>query len=83
VVLQSTIQAEVIVDTMLVLITIQFTISAQFVERSTCGVDRDCDLTIENNDLGGFREFQESAVCGGFVVDWRYNRAELCKEAEY
>jgi len=38
-------------------------------ERSTHGVDGDHNLTIEDDDLGGFREFQEGAVCGGFVVN--------------
>jgi len=38
---------------------------------------------MEDDDLGGFREFQEGVVCGRFVVDWRRNRAELCEEAEY
>jgi len=38
-------------------------------ERSTHGVDGDGHLAMENDDLGGFREFRESAVCGGFVDD--------------
>jgi len=38
-------------------------------ERSTRGVDGDSNLAMENDDLGGFREFQESVVCGGFVDD--------------
>jgi len=46
-------------------------------------VDRDYDLMIEDDNLGDFREFREGAVCGRFVVDWRCDRAELCKEAEY
>jgi len=52
-------------------------------ERSTHGVDGDHNLIMEDDDLGGFREFQEGVVCGRFVVDWRRNRAELCEEAEY
>jgi len=52
-------------------------------ERSTYGVDGNGNLATENDDLGGFREFQESAVCGGFVNDWGRDRAELCEEVEY
>jgi len=32
-------------------------------------VDKDGDLAMEDDDLGGFREFQEGTVCGGFVDD--------------
>jgi len=30
-----------------------------------------------------FREFWEGVVCGRFVDDWKQDRVELCKEAEY
>jgi len=33
-------------------------------------VDEDSDLAMEDDDLGGFREFQEGVVCGGFVDYW-------------
>jgi len=46
-------------------------------------VDRDGDLEIEGDVLGGFRELREGAVYGGVVDDWERGRAELCKEAEY
>jgi len=46
-------------------------------ERSICGVDGDSDLVIEDDDLGGFREFRESAVCGGFVDDWGQDRVNV------
>ena len=52
-------------------------------ERSTHGVDGDGDLAMEDNDLGGFREFQESMVCGGFVDDWGRDGAELYEKTEY
>jgi len=52
-------------------------------ERSTCGVNGDSDLAIEDDDLGGFRESQEGTVFHGFVDDWGQNKAELCEEAEY
>jgi len=52
-------------------------------ERSIHGVDRDGDLAIEDNGLGGFREFQEDRVCSGFGDDWGRDGVELCEEAEY
>jgi len=52
-------------------------------ERSTYGVDRDGNLAMEDNDLGGFREFQEGTVCGRFVDNWEQDKVELCEEAEY
>ena len=52
-------------------------------ERSTHGVDGDGDLAMEDDDLGGFREFQESMVCGGFVDDWGRDEAELYEKTEY
>jgi len=52
-------------------------------ERSTCGVDRDGDLAMEDSHLEGFREFWDSAVCSGVVDDWGQDGAELCEEAEY
>jgi len=33
-------------------------------------VDGDGDLAMEDDALGGFRELQEGAVCGGAVDDW-------------
>jgi len=33
-------------------------------------VDRDNDLAMEDDNLGGFREFQEGMVCGGIVDNW-------------
>jgi len=33
-------------------------------------VDGDGDLAMEDDALGGFREFREGAVCGGAVDDW-------------
>jgi len=38
-------------------------------ERLTREVDGDGNLVIEDDALGGFRELQEGAVCGGFVND--------------
>jgi len=38
-------------------------------ERSICRVDGDCDLMMDD-DLEGFREFQESAVYSRFVDNW-------------
>jgi len=38
-------------------------------ERSTRGVDGNRDLAIEGDVLGGFRELQEDAVCGGVMDD--------------
>jgi len=32
-------------------------------------VDKDGNLAMEDDDLGGFREFQEGMVCSGFVDD--------------
>jgi len=52
-------------------------------ERSTCGVDRDGDLIMEDGHLEGFWELWDGAVCGGVVDDWGQDGAELCKEAEY
>ena len=52
-------------------------------ERSTRGVDRDGDLTMEDGRLEGFWELRDGAVCGGVVDDWGRDRAELCEEAEY
>ena len=46
-------------------------------------MDRDGDLAIEDDTLGGFRELREGAVCGGFVDDWKQDGMEFCKEAEY
>jgi len=46
-------------------------------------VDRDGDLAIEDDTLGGFRELREDVVCGGFVDDWERGRMEFCEEAEY
>jgi len=40
-------------------------------------VDGDSDLVIEDDDLGGFREFREGAVCGGFVDDWGQDRVNV------
>jgi len=52
-------------------------------ERSTHRVDEDGDLAMEGNVLGGFRELQEGAVCGGVMDDWGRDKVEPCKEAEY
>jgi len=52
-------------------------------ERSTYRVDRDSNLAIEGNVLGGFRKLREGVVCGEVVDDWERDRAEPCKEAEY
>ena len=52
-------------------------------ERSTCRVDGNGDLTMEDGCLEGFRELQDGAVCGGVVDDWGQDRVELCKETEY
>ena len=52
-------------------------------ERSTRGVDRDGDLTIENGRLEGFWELRDGTVCDRVVDDWGRDRAELCKEVEY
>ena len=52
-------------------------------ERSTCGVDKDGDLMIEDGRLEGFWELRNGVVCGGVVDDWERDGAELCKEAEY
>jgi len=46
-------------------------------------VDRDGNLAIENDVLGGFRELQESAVCGRIVDNWGQDKMELCEKAEY
>jgi len=46
-------------------------------------VDGNRDLAIEGDVLGGFRELQEDAVCGGVMDDWERDKAELCEEAEY
>ena len=51
-------------------------------ERSTCGVDGDGDLTMEDSRLEGFWELRDGAVCGRVVDDWGREGAELCKEAE-
>jgi len=45
-------------------------------------VDGDGDLAMEDDALGGFRELQEGAVCGGAVDDWGRDRTEFCEEAE-
>jgi len=37
---------------------------------------------MEDDDLGGFREFREGMVCGRFVVNWGQDGVEL-EEAEY
>ena len=52
-------------------------------ERSTYGVDGDGNLAMEDDDLEGFREFQEVTVYGRFVDNWEWDKVELCKEAEY
>ena len=52
-------------------------------KRSTCGVDGNSDLAMEDDDLEGFREFQEGTVCGRFVDNWGQDKAELCEEMEY
>jgi len=52
-------------------------------KRSTRGEDGDGDLAMEDNDLGGFREFWKGVVCGRFVDDWGQDRTELCEKAEY
>ena len=39
-------------------------------ERLTRGVDRDGNLAMESDVLGGFREFQEGVVCGGVMDNW-------------
>jgi len=45
-------------------------------------VDRNGDLAMEDDALGGFRELREGAVCGGAVDDWGRDGAEFCEEAE-
>ena len=52
-------------------------------ERLTCGVDGDSDLVMENDVLGGFREFQEGVVCGGVMDNWEQGGMGLCEEVEY
>ena len=52
-------------------------------ERSTCRVDGDSDLVIEDGCLEGFREFQDGMVCGGVMDDWGRNGVELCEKVEY
>jgi len=52
-------------------------------EKSTCGVDGDGNLTMEDGHLESFWELQDGVVCGGVVDDWGQDRAELCKEAKY
>ena len=38
-------------------------------ERSTCGVDRDGDLAMEDGRLEGFKELQDGVICGRVVDD--------------
>jgi len=38
-------------------------------ERSTCRVDGDSDLTMEDGRLEGFWELRDGAVCSGVVDD--------------
>jgi len=45
-------------------------------------VDRDGNLAMEDDALGGFRELQEGAVCGRAVDDWGRDGTEFCEEAE-
>ena len=52
-------------------------------EKSTCGVDGDGNLTMEDGHLESFWELQDGVVCGGVVDDWGQDRAELCKKAKY
>jgi len=52
-------------------------------ERSTCGVDGDGDLMMEDSCPEGFWELWDGVVCGGVVDDWGRDGVELCKEAEY
>ena len=51
-------------------------------ERSTCGVDRDGDLMMEDGRLEGFWKLRDSTVCGRVVDNWGRDGAELCEEAE-
>ena len=51
-------------------------------ERSTCGVDGDGDLAMEDDALGDFRELREGVVCGGAMDDWGRDGAEFCEEVE-
>ena len=46
-------------------------------------MDRDGNLVMEGDVLGGFRELREGAVCGRVMGVWERSRAEPCKEAEY
>ena len=39
-------------------------------EKSTCRVDGDGDLTMEDSRLEGFWELWDGVVCGGVVDDW-------------
>jgi len=39
-------------------------------ERSTCGVDRNGDLMMEDGCLEGFWKLWDGAVCSGVVDDW-------------
>jgi len=45
-------------------------------------VDRNGDLAMKDDALGGFRELREGAVCGGAVDNWGRDRTEFCEEAE-
>ena len=51
-------------------------------ERSTCGVDGDGDLAMEDSRLEGFWELRDSVVCGRVVDDWGRDGVELCEEVE-
>ena len=46
-------------------------------------MDRDSDLAMEDDALGGFRELREGTVYGGAVNDWGRDRTEFCEEAAY
>jgi len=50
-------------------------------ERSTCRVDGDGDLTMGDGRLEGFWELRDGTVCGGVVDDCERDGAELCEEA--
>jgi len=45
-------------------------------------VDRDGNLAIEDDALGGFRELREGMVCGRVVDNWGRDGAEFCEKAE-
>jgi len=46
-------------------------------------VDGNGNLAMEDEDLGGFRELREGAVCDRVVDDWEQDGTEFCRETEY